>query len=798
MPVRIIPDVYAEVRTGAIATSLPFGLNTLAIVGTAERGTMDTPTLIASKQAMYDAFGEPGDYRTTAVSEGSELTLVRAGALAFDGGAPNVYFVRIGSTNVAAATRYITADDGTGSAGGYCAALEAISEGSWGNDLKYKVETADGDTTTDGHVAAVGATVENVFDDAAADPGSYLFDTYDGTTEPDTTVGTIFSYLGVPSADTFVGVASPSTSVELQRSSADNYQRTTYNIIHTQAGYLKGSGEVDPTETLTTTSSEMMVQSFLTIDGFIMSGAVLRLKQGTATGNLTLSLYLADDNHRPTGSALATSSTMDASTVGSSYGYEEFVFTSSYTVEPQTQYCLVLEDTLSAGTVTWGAGSATTNEYTDGKGQYYNGSAWSDLTGAYDLLFHPVYDIPETSCVSIINDWDTGFMGTQTKKIIWECANPSTTSQTPDAANDTLYLTYETAESMKFTLSYGDAKEVYYVVDGYDLINDINDTDTGSSYATADEPAYGGGNDYPDRYPLQTTGWQYFGVGAGESTGTATSGNDGADASASDYADGLDLLLNVDAHIILCAGQYSPTVHAYLQSHVDNASNDENKRERVGVCGHRYGLTLSQIQSSNVSLSSKRMMFVSPGIVTTNHDTGAEETVSAAYAAALLAGFMGSQNPSISPLNKGVSVGDLETEYTNPELEQLIKKKINPIRVSRLGGFRWAYSCTSSANTSWHEITTVRIADYASIGIRSASEGFIGEKNLTIKRTALKTAVVGFMETMRKDQMLSDDGPYTVQVSATRQEEVQGIVRVEVSLKPVFAIKYIMVTEYVE
>ena len=159
---------------------------------------------------------------------------------------------------------------------------------------------------------------------------------------------------------------------------------------------------------------------------------------------------------------------------------------------------------------------------------------------------------------------------------------------------------------------------------------------------------------------------------------------------------------------------------------------------------------------------------------------------------------MTSVNPSFSSLNKGVPVGGLETNYTNAELEQLIKRKMDPIRISPVGGYRWAYAATASADTSWHEITTVRITDYASTGIRSACEGFIGQKNLIAKRNAIRTAIVGFMENMKADQMLDDEGPYTVEVSATRTDRVQGIVRVDVSFKPVFAIKYILVTEYVE
>lgn len=792
MPARIIPDVYNEVRAVGLAISLPFGFNTAGVVGTAERGDVDTAALLTSKQDMYDTYGEPGEYRSTTISEGSELSLVRAGALAFDGGAPQIYFVRIGSSNVAKATRYLTADDGTGVADGYCAALEAMTEGSWGNDIKYKVETADGQTTVTGHVAAIGATVENKFDDQAdgTEAGQYNFDSYDATITPDSSE---FTLLRIPSADSFTAVASPSTRIELERDSSG--QRTVFSVIHFDGGYYKQGG-VDPNETLTTAANEKLVQSFWTIDGYTMDGALLRLKHGTATGNITINLYAADDDNRPTGSALAASAAVDASTLGASLADEEIAFVTPYALEPFTKYCLVLEDTLSAGTVTWAAGHAVTDEFTDGEAQFYNGATWADLTGGKDLLFYPIFDIPEESVVLVINDWGTSFLGaaTETKKIIWECGTP--TSKTPTALDDTLWLTYETGESMKVTLSYGETTEAYYVVDGYDLINDINDTSTGSNLVTADETAYTGAKDFPEYYPLQTTGWQYFGVGAGAATGSATLGNNGADVGASDYADGLDVMSTVDAHVILCAGQYSSVVHAALQVHVDNASAD--KKERVGVCGHRYGQTLAQVMSSNVALSSKRMIFVSPGITTSNHTSGDDEIVSAAYTAALLAGYMTSINPSFSSLNKGVPVGGLETDYSNAELEQLIKRKMNPIRVSPVGGYRWAYASTASADTSWHEITTVRITDYASTGIRSACEGFIGQKNLITKRNSIRTAVVGFMENMKADQMLDDEGPYTVEVSATRADRVQGIVRVDVSFKPVFAIKYILVTEYVE
>lgn len=790
-PARIIPGVYTEVRAVGLATSLPFGLNTVGIVGTAEKGDIDTPVLISSKQEMYETFGEPGEYRSSSVPEGSELTLVRAGALAFDGGAPQIYFVRIASSNAAAATRYITADDGTGSAGGYCAALTAKTVGEWGNNIKYKVETADGQTTLTGHVEAVGATVENTFDQSASDPGSYLFDTYDGQVTPDSTR---FTFLSIPSANTFEAVASSSTSVVLQRSSSSNYQRTSFDVIHFDGGYFKTSGDVDMASSQRLDgATDQYSQSFWTIDGFTMTGVLLRLKtDGSTSGTITVKLYEADDNDEPTGSALASSAAYNVSGVGASFETVEISFSSSYTLSPMTKYCIVIENAITSGYCVWGGGS-TSDEYTDGAGKFSSnsGSTWVDITNGNDFLFHPVFDIPENTCVFVINDWGTGFLSSYKKKIIWS----EVAGNAPDASADTLYFTYETAHSMKVTIQYGETQEVYYVVDGYDLINDINDSDNGSSLVTADEPSYGSGQDYPDRYPMQTSSWQYFGVGAGDSGGTATLGNNGADVSASDYADGLDQLMTVDAHVIVCAGQYSPNVHAALQTHVDNAS--AQKKERIGICGHRYGQTLDQIMSSNVALSSKRMVFVSPGVETTNHQTGEDETVSAAYTAALLAGFLTQNNPSVSPLGKGVSVGGLETEYTNAQLEQLIKRKILPIRVSPSGGYKWADSMTASPDSSWREITTVRITDYATIGIRLACENFIGKKNLTSERNSIRTAVVSFMENMKADQMLDDEDPYTVQVSATREDRVQGIVRVDVSFKPVFSIKYVLVTEYV-
>jgi hypothetical protein len=89
---------------------------------------------------------------------------------------------------------------------------------------------------------------------------------------------------------------------------------------------------------------------------------------------------------------------------------------------------------------------------------------------------------------------------------------------------------------------------------------------------------------------------------------------------------------------------------------------------------------------------------------------------------------------------------------------------------------------------AFRQITTRRIVDYAKSGIRQACNPFIGRLNNNRVRAAILTRMV-------QDEQLTG---YTLEVTATRQDEIGGRVRVNATIQPTFSIDYIMVTLVLE
>lgn len=109
MSENILPDVYTTVNVGNFgATVIPTGRSTL-IVGTAEKGVINTPTLITSLTELKTTFGEKDDLQSDGTAY---LTLVRAAEYCLAGGSTNIYCVRIlDDTEAAKATiNYPSAD----------------------------------------------------------------------------------------------------------------------------------------------------------------------------------------------------------------------------------------------------------------------------------------------------------------------------------------------------------------------------------------------------------------------------------------------------------------------------------------------------------------------------------------------------------------------------------------------------------------------------------------------------------------------------------------------------------------
>ncbi len=357
-------------------------------------------------------------------------------------------------------------------------------------------------------------------------------------------------------------------------------------------------------------------------------------------------------------------------------------------------------------------------------------------------------------------------------------------AETPNGA-DTLTASYvvDKTNAVKVTLRLGTSDEVYTVVDGNDLAQDINEA---SAWVDAVPDAAHG-----DELPTKSASETSFSVFKGGANGEA--------AGPSDYKTGLDLLLNEDVHIVVAAGQDDQFGNE-LDKHCQKASTDVIKRDRIAVTGSkRQNPTQPDAFSDYLrghNLSSDRLIFVAPGIKA--QDAGATPpapvTLPGAYAAAAFAGFLASLSPHISPTNKVLPVDELERHFTAPELTQLVQRGI--LLLEKRQGFRIVRGITTQPpGSAFAQITTRRIVDYAKYGVRSAATPYIGLLNNQRVRGALSATVNSFLAEMVNDEMLVS---YELDVSATRDEERKGIARVTMTLRPTFSIDFIKVTMFLE
>ncbi len=341
------------------------------------------------------------------------------------------------------------------------------------------------------------------------------------------------------------------------------------------------------------------------------------------------------------------------------------------------------------------------------------------------------------------------------------------------AAGDTITASYGVAaeSAVQVTLRYRDQEEVFSVASGDDLVRDVKDRSSlvnGVALANSD-----------DR-PSAT-------VPAGAFV-KLTGGSNGA--AGADYQAGLDKLLDQPAHIIVAAGQ-DETFGDELAAHCRVASSDTVRRERIAVVGSQRGASLAELTGHN--LNSDRLIYVAPGIMATDAAASPRKdvTLPAAYTAAAVAGLLASQSPHISLTNKILQVGGLETAYTSAELTQLVQSRL--LALEERQGFRVVKGITTSTNSAFHQITTRRIVDFAKFGVRSAANPYIGRLNNARVRGALQATINGFLAEMVNDEMLVS---YELEVSATRQQEIRGIVQVVMTLRPTFSIDFIKVTMF--
>jgi hypothetical protein len=271
-------------------------------------------------------------------------------------------------------------------------------------------------------------------------------------------------------------------------------------------------------------------------------------------------------------------------------------------------------------------------------------------------------------------------------------------------------------------------------------------------------------------------------------TGGNIGGPDGVAATGTEVATGLAQLANQSVNIIAVGGLDAKTIAGEVLAHLEATENDGN--ERIAVLGVSSD-DLGKLTDDTAKVSNPRAVLVAPGIVADDASRVGEAdksvNLTAPYAAALVAGRLSTLAPHISLTNKDVAADDLTTVYTRAQQKQLLKDHVLVLQKNL--GIRALKGITTDTG-AFQQISVRRIVDYAKAGVRIGCNPYIGRLNNARVRAALKATLDGFLADMVLGEMLIG---YTLDVTATRPQEIAGQAIVTMTLQPTFSIDFIKV-----
>lgn len=243
-------------------------------------------------------------------------------------------------------------------------------------------------------------------------------------------------------------------------------------------------------------------------------------------------------------------------------------------------------------------------------------------------------------------------------------------------------------------------------------------------------------------------------------------------------------LLKDDINLLVAPELETDDAFTVLKSAVNTAEG--NARDVIAVIGADAS---SAADIAGQVQADKRVVLCAPGVIAFDSASGQEVALSGNYSAAPVAGLLASLAPQSSPTNKVLpGITKLATRFGYGELKVLVQGDV--LALESRQGVRVVRGITTEG-AAFAQITTRRIVDFAKAGIRQVASPFIGKLNNERVRKALQGALDGFLTTMVVDEALV---AYTIEVKASRQDEIAGRCVVNVSMQPTFSIDYIRVT----
>jgi len=236
-----------------------------------------------------------------------------------------------------------------------------------------------------------------------------------------------------------------------------------------------------------------------------------------------------------------------------------------------------------------------------------------------------------------------------------------------------------------------------------------------------------------------------------------------------------------EVEIVYVCESSDPKIHALVEAHCVNMSQEA--MGRIGVGCVAPGEDIKDIVKRTEALASDRFIIVAP--------YGVSGTV-----AGLIGNLEYFQSPTFKP-TRGVS--EIEAAYTPSQLRQLLNAGILPLRAQRGKGIIVVKGIT----TSKEQISVIRTTDHAVRLVKALGDQFIGTLNSATGRSALKEKLTEVLLQMEKEGAIvpSTDGTepaFVVDVYSSQLDFAQGIVRVDLAVRPVRAIDFIYATVTVQ
>jgi len=236
-----------------------------------------------------------------------------------------------------------------------------------------------------------------------------------------------------------------------------------------------------------------------------------------------------------------------------------------------------------------------------------------------------------------------------------------------------------------------------------------------------------------------------------------------------------------DVDMVLACDVADPAIHALVEAHCKNMSGEAMGRIGIGTVGK--GEEIKDIIRRTETLSSDRFVLVAP-----YGNVGA------------VAGLISRQSYFESPTYKPTSgISKLEVRYTPSQLRQLLKAGILPLQAQRGRGIIVVKGITTSSE----QINVMRTVDHAVRSVKGTGDLFIGTLNNATGRSALKEKLTELLIRMEREGAIvpsadQTEPAFVVDVYCSQLDFAQGIVRVDLAVRPVRAIDYIYATIVVQ